>query len=208
MRALILILAAAVVALAISIVHFVDGRSASLHRVGEPFHIGGLIANARGGESAWYREQTSGRVAEYRVVQSPEAPLFSVPFKQIRRRLFDAKGHAYEGPSGATTYAHSLTEHGFLPLTAPEVPDALDRVWILRSIRPDQLTLHKSATSAGETYACWRVDLIDPALPEGQDTVVAWVTTEVPVYGLLKWKRGGETWAFTRGSFAAERGRR
>ena len=34
---------------------------------------------------------------------------------------------------------------------------------------------------------------------KGQDTVVAWVSTEIPVFGLLKWKRGGETWEFMRG---------
>ncbi len=204
MRALILVLAAGVVALAISIVHFVDTRSTAVQRVGEVFHIGALLANAEGGETAWYRERTSGRVAEYRVVQDPKLPPFAVPYKQIGRRLLDARGRPYEGPSGTTSYAHKLTEHGFLPLTAPEVPDALDRVWIIRSIRPDELTLHKTATGSGKTHACWRVDLIDPALPDGQDTVVAWLSAEVPVYGLLKWKRGGETWEFTSGSFVAE----
>lgn len=204
MRALILVLAACVVGLAISIVHFVDTRATSIHRVGDVFHIGALLANAGGGESAWYRERTSGRLAEFHIVQSPKLPPFAVPYKQIRRRLLDARGRPYEGPSGTTTYAHKLTEHGFLPLTAPEVPDALDRVWIIRTIRPAELTLHKTATGSGETHRCWRVDLIDPALPDGQDTVVAWLTAEVPVYGLLKWKRGGETWEFTGGSFVAE----
>lgn len=203
MRALILILAMAVMGLAVSILLRVDERPDYAHRVGELFHIGGLIADAKGGESAWYRENSSGRVAEYRVVQDPALPPFAVPFKQIQRRLMDAKGKPYEGPLGTVTYDHSVTEHGFLPLTAPDVPDALDRVWIIRAIRPDRLALSKGVGAvAAKQQSCWRIDLIDPALPEGQDTVVAWVRTDVPVYGLLKWKRGGETWEFMRGEMA------
>ena len=196
MRALILLLSLAVIGLAVSILLEVDKRGAFAHRVGATFHIGALIADAEGGESAWYRESTSGRVAEYRVVQAPALPPFAVPFKQIQRRLMDPKGQPYEGPLGTVTYDHSLTEHGIFPLTAPEAPEALDRVWIIRAIRPDTVTL----TQSGQTErACWRFDLIDPALPEGQDTVVAWVSKEVPVFGLLKWKRAGETWEFLRG---------
>lgn len=205
MRALILVLALVVIGLAASILYEVDrGRDHGL-RVGAVFHIGGLIADAQGGESAWYRETSSGRVAEYRVVQAPTLPSFAVPFKQIQRRLMDEKGKPYEGPLGTVTYDHQLTKHGFLPLTAPDVPDALDRVWVIRAIRPDRLALGSAGQST--TWPCWRIDLIDPALPDGQDTVVAWVTKDVPVYGLLKWKRGGETWELLRGEMASGAGK-
>ena len=153
----------------------------------------------------------------FRVVLAPQLPEFATPFKQIQRRLMDPKGRPYEGPLGVVTYDHTLTEHGLFPLTAPEAPDALDRIWVIRGIRPDTLTLGPQAggdrfdladlpaadalgpQAGGAVHDCWRVDLIDPALPAGQDTVVAWVSTEIPVFGLLKWKRGGETWEFMRG---------
>ncbi|MDA1194431.1 MAG: hypothetical protein O2894_04540 [Planctomycetota bacterium] len=199
MRALILLLAAAVVALAISIVVEVDTRPSFAQRMGPVFHIGALLANAEGGESAWYRETSSGRSLEYRVVQAPRLPPIAVAYKVVGRRLLDEKGQPYAGAQGSVSYEHKLTDHGFLPLAAPEAPQALDRVWIIRAIRPDSITLDGGG---GTAHACWRVDLIDPALPEGQDTVVAWVSDKVPVYGLLKLKRAGETWEFVRGEFA------
>lgn len=201
MRALILILSLAVIGLAASILLYVDGRGEFSLRAGEVFHVGGLVADAQGGESAWYRESTSGRVTEFRVVQAPPLPDFAVPFKQIQRRAMDARGQPFEGPLGTVTYDHKVTEHGFLPLMAPEAPDALDRVWVIRGIRPDRVMV--GSQGGGRERDCWRIDLIDPALPAGRDTVVAWVSTDVPVYGLLKWKRAGETWEFMRGEMAA-----
>ena len=201
MRALILLLSMAVIGLAVSILLYVDDRGEFAQRSGEVFHVGGLIADAQGGESAWYRESSSGRVAEFRVVQAPQLPAFAVPYKQIQRRLMDSRGRPYEGPLGTVTYDHRLTEHGFLPLTAPEAPEALDRVWVIRGIRPDRIKV--GAQASAKERACWRIDLIDPALPDGQDTVVAWVSTDVPVFGLLKWKRAGETWEFMRGEMGA-----
>ena len=120
MRALILLLSMAVIGLAVSILLYVDKRGDFVHRVGPTFYVGGLLADAQGGESAWYRENTSGRVAEFRVVLAPQLPEFATPFKQIQRRLMDPKGRPYEGPLGVVTYDHTLTEHGLFPLTAPE----------------------------------------------------------------------------------------
>ena len=193
MRALILILAAAVVGLAVSIVLYMDKRPGFVHRVGPTFQVGSLIADARGGEEATYRETTSLDRLTLKVESAPRLPPFVEPYKVIRQFLLDPRGRA-RGDSGAgVAYQHNLTEHGWFPLMAPEVPDALDRVWILRSIRPDKLTLNR------REYDCWRVDLIDPALPEGADTVVAWLNDRIPVFGLLKWKRAGQTWEFQRG---------
>ena len=208
MRALILLLAAIVVALAVALVIRVDRRSAFVQRFGPVFHIGALVADADGGETAVYREKTSGRVMEFKVEQAPLLSPFSAPYLLIRRILKDPRGLVYEGPTSNVAYEHKLTEHGFLPLMAPEVPDALDRVWIIRSIRPERLVLRENPVAGrqDQVYDCWRVDLIDPALPEGSDTVVAWVDARVPVYGLLKWKRNGETWEFVKGAFGARRG--
>jgi hypothetical protein len=116
-----------------------------------------------------------------------------LPYKRIRRELQDPRAGPEPRPDDGVTYDHRLTDHGWFPLMAPEVPEALDRVWIVRSIVPDKLPWND------EERSCWRVDLIDPALPEGSDTVVAWLDERIPVFGLLKWKRAGETWEYMSG---------
>lgn len=188
MRALILILSVVVVGLAAAIVARVDNRPEFVNRIGRRFHVGALLADAQVGEQAVYREKTSLSLMEYRVEEAPKLPQLHVPYKRIRRTLKDPRGTTYAGTAGDQVYSHRLTEHGWFPLTAPEAPEALDRVWVVRSIRPDTLSWQQQERS------CWRVDLIDPALPEGSDTVVAWLDLEIPVYGLLKWTRSGETW--------------
>jgi hypothetical protein len=194
MRALILILAAVVVALAVSIVIYIDERPAFVSRSGPFFYLGSLLADAQKGERAVYRESTSHRSIQFTVEDAPDLPPMFVPYKRIRRERHDARGKAPGQVDDAVSYDHRLTDHGWFPLMAPEVPEALDRVWIVRSIRLTTLQINR------REYECWRVDLIDPALPEGSDTVVAWLHDSVPVYGLLKWKRGGETWEFQGGS--------
>jgi len=196
MRALILILSAAVVALAVSIVLHVDRRPEFISRVGPLFYVGGLLSDAGKGEEAVYREKTSQRMARFTVVDAPRLPPMVAPYKRIRRDTQDARAGTDPGTGESITYDHRLTDHGWFPLLAPQVPDALDRVWIVRSIEPTRLPWK------GAERVCWRVDLIDPALPEGADTVVAWVDQRVPVFGLLKWKRAGKTWEFVQGKAA------
>ena len=197
MRVLILILAAAVVGLAVSIVMHVEQRSGTyIQRVGPLMPIGAMLGNARASEEAEYRETTSYRQVHYRIEQAPRLPPFAVPWKYIRRTLRDARSRVYENAATGVGYKHSLSEHGWFPLMAPEAPDSLDRVWIIRSIRPEKITVSRTE------WDCWRVDLIDPALPQGRDTVVAWLSEKIPVYGLLKWKRAGETWEFVKGKWA------
>jgi hypothetical protein len=193
MRALILVLSAAVVALAVSIVLHVEQRQEFLQRTGPLFYVGTLLADAGKGEEAIYREKTSRQLLRYDVEDAPQLPPMVVPYKRIRREFQDAMGQPAHDGRDTVSYNHRLTDHGWFPLTAPEAPDALDRVWIIRSIERDTLEIDR------RTYHCWRVDLIDPALPEGSDTVVAWLDETVPVFGLLKWKRGGNTWEYQGG---------
>lgn len=196
MRALILILSAVVVALAVSIVLHVHQRPEFVTRVGPEFYVGGLLSDAAKGEEAVYREKTSQRLTRFTVVDAPRLPPMVVPHKRIRREIQDPRAGAEPGSGDSITYDHRLTDHGWFPLLAPEAPDALDRVWVVRSIEPDKLQWNH------EERACWRVDLIDPALPEGSDTVVAWLDERIPVFGLLKWKRGGKTWEYVSGKAA------
>ncbi len=207
MRALILLLAAIVVGLAVLIVRYVEdpaGRGAHdgpryIRRTGPLFYVGALLADGEAGEAATYQEVTSRRLIDFKLEQSPRLPPFAVPYKVIRRVLRDPQGEVYQTPGSSVAYRHRLTDHGWFPLMAPEVPDALDRVWIIRAIEPDRITVGRA------DYDCWRVDLIDPGLPDGADTVVAWLNDKVPVFGLLKWKRAGETWVFKRGTRAPRR---
>lgn len=201
MRALILLLAAAVVALAVLIVLYVDERPGFLNRKGPLFYVGALLADGEAGEAASYQERTSRRFIDFKIEQAPRLPEFAVPYKHIRRVLRDAQGEVYQTAGSSVSYKHTLSDHGWFPLMAPEVPDALDRTWIIRSIEPDRITVNRAE------HDCWRVDLIDPGLPEGSDTVVAWMSEKVPVFGLLKWKRRGETWEFRSGKTAPRRPR-
>ena len=73
---------------------------------------------------------------------------------------------------------------------APGDPDGYDRTWIWTRIRRE-----KVPGPDGREREAWRVDLIDPAIdPEGgADHVVAWLDEDIPVFGLLRWQRGGRT---------------
>jgi len=207
MRALILVLAATIVGLAVLIVRYVEAPAAQgsrdgpryIRRTGPLFYVGALLSDGQAGESATYQEGTSRRLIDFKLEQSPHLPPFAVPYKVIRRVLRDPQGEIYQTPGSSVSYRHRLTDHGWFPLMAPEAPDALDRVWIIRAIKPDHIVI------GHDEYDCWRVDLIDPALPDGADTVVAWLSEKIPVFGLLKWKRRGETWVFKRGTRAPRR---
>lgn len=196
MRVLILILAAGVVALAVSIVLYVDGRGEYVQRTGPLFYVGALIANARASEEVEYQETTTFQQMHFRIEQAPRLPPFATPWKYIRRIMKDARSRTYENAATGVGYRHDVGTHGWFPLMAPEAPDDLDRVWVIRAIHRDQITV------MGEEWDCWRVDCIDPALPDGKDTVVVWMHEQIPVYGILKWKRAGQVWEAVRGKWA------
>ena len=187
MRTLILLLSLGVVALAVSIVIYVDRREPQ-RRSGPLFRVHELLPDAHVGEEVTYREQNDHRRMVFRVEETPVPQMMQAPVIVIRRELLDRAGNRFRDSSASVSYPHSVTNHGWFPLTAPEVPDALDRVWIVQSIRKEKVRWRN------QERECWRVDLIDPALPENADTVVAWLDPEVPVYGLLKWRRMDETW--------------
>jgi hypothetical protein len=196
MRVTILILSGAVVLLAASIVNFVQAREEEGPRLGPLMNLDHMIANARASEEVEYREATSYRQMHFRVEQAPHLPPFATPWKFIRRVLKDARSRTYENAATGVGYRHDVGTHGWFPLMAPQAPDALDRVWVIRAIHQDKITV------MSREWDCWRVDCIDPALPDGKDTVVVWMHEQIPVYGILKWKRAGETWEATRGAWA------
>jgi hypothetical protein len=196
MRVLILVLAAVVVALAVSIVDFVRVRDEAGPRLGPLMNLETMIANARASEEVEYREATTFRQIHYRVEQAPRLPPFATPWKFIRRILKDSRSRTYENAATGVGYRHHGGSHGWFPLMAPGAPDAMDRVWVIRAIHQDKIT------AMSKEWDCWRVDCIDPALPAGKDTVVVWMSDQIPVYGILKWKRAGETWEVTRGAWA------
>lgn len=188
MRALILLLSVIVVALAASIVSYADKRPDVQRRQGKTLPVQALLGDAFPGEEVVYREETSLRRMVFRVEQTPAPAMMQAPHIVIKRLVQDRYGRLYDDPGAVLTYKHKITRHGWFPLTAPEDPDALDRIWVIRSIRPDKIRVRQKERD------CWRVDLIDPALPPEADTVVAWLDPKVPVFGLLKWKRLDETW--------------
>jgi hypothetical protein len=73
---------------------------------------------------------------------------------------------------------------------APADPDGHDRIWIWEHIRRVRMPWQ------GKDRDLWRIDLIDPALPEegGADHVVAWLDESAPVFGLVRWQRRDRTW--------------
>lgn len=188
MRALILGLSALIIGLAVAIVLEVNSRSTPSRRAGAVFRPALLIADALPGEEAVYREQQGrGRTRTFAVTGIvPAAGGTQVPVVNIRQTTRDPR--LPEARRAEVSYGHRVTDHFWFPLTNPRAPEAKDRIWILSRIREDTL-LHQ-----GKERACWRIDLIDPALPKNQEHVVAYVDRTVPVFGLLQWQRGGETW--------------
>ena len=187
MRAAILGLSALIVMLSISIVIEISGRASPGGRKGLKFAVGRMLKDARQGEQAVYREAGGrGRYLTYTVMDEWSATIKRVPTKQIEVTLRDPR----QAPERAqhALYEHRVTDHFWFPLMAPSAPDAKDRVWILRSITRDEILL------GDRIRACWRIDLIDPALPEDAEAVVAWMDETVPVFGLLKWQRRNTVW--------------
>ena len=196
MRALIFALALVIVALAVSVVQEISSRAGPARREGRVFRVHQLITDARPGELVTYREG-GGRRRElsYRVADAPPPGPDSAPVIQIQSYLLDPRLPKSEAIKGG--YQHRLTDHFWFPLTNMDVPDALDRVWVWRSITRDTILV------GDKSRECWKVTLIDPALPQESETVVVWMSEDVPVYGILQWQRRGETWKLIRSEGAS-----
>ncbi len=193
MRALILLLSALVVGLAASIIVYMDRRPGRVH-VGEKFEIRRLLIDSQKGEQAVYRDSATGRLMTWRVNDIRALGSQVEPTRRLYRKLADPMGQALSGPGATAVYWHKVSEHGWFPLTAPHMPQELDRVWIVRGISRETIRWHQ------KELKCWRVDFIDPALPEHQDTVVGWFHRDAPVFGLIQWKRLDATWVLQESS--------
>jgi len=146
-----------------------------------------LVQDARPGETATYRDE-QGETWTFKVEQSMRGGPDHPPRIRIWSTRRDRRGNPL--PGGTQVYDHLPTRHGFMPLMAPADPDGYDRVWVWDRIRRGRISWR------GQPRDLWRIDLIDPALPEagGADHVVAWVDEDVPVFGLVRWQRRGQTW--------------
>jgi hypothetical protein len=195
-RALILVLCAVVVVLTVPVLLHAGGTTRATI-VGERFHPGVLLFDARVGEEATYRDQ-EGNTLVWRVTEilSPEG--HSHERLRIVRRLLDRTGRPMSPQFGEVSYEHDFIRHGWFPLMAPLEPEGLDRLWIWARIRQEKRSVR------GKEWAAWRVDFIDPALEPGADEVRTWFHPEVPVFGLLEWHHYGRTWTLV----ASQRGER
>jgi hypothetical protein len=182
MRALILLESLIVLALAAAILFHTSSPSSAGQ--GERFLASSLLMDAMPGESVLYAAD-DGTSLEFTIGpvnrEGKRGPVFS-----ITRTFRDALRNTPEG--GIVSYAHVLAEHGFFPLMSPEAPGDVDRVWILRRIARDDLSIRN------RTIRCWRLELFDPALPADSDLVQAWYEEKVPVFGLVQWQRGKRKW--------------
>ncbi len=191
MRALILALSILVVGLAVAIVIEISDRS-SVDKSGPTLNVYALLADAAAGESVTYVEQGGSRnQRRYTVMEDIGPEKTGVPEKYIRAQFLDRLGEA-RGKADSVAYRHRVTDHGWFPLMAPNAAEDLDRLWIIRSIRKEEILWQ------GRKHMCWRVDLIDPALPPEAEAVVAWLDETKPVFGLLQWKRLDETWVLAK----------
>jgi len=182
-RALILVLSAAVVALATLIL---------LHRPGPPeegrqFPASRLVSDARRGERVTYRDEVGNTIT---FVVEGAAPGGADREPAIRILVQYLERGGTPTPAGSARYDHLPTRHGLFPLMAPGDPDGYDRVWVWTRIQ------FGAVPWRGTLHPAWRFDLIDPALdPTGDgDHVVAWLDEALPVFGLVRWQRAGHTW--------------
>lgn len=198
MRALILVLSALVVALAVPVLRHVGG-GASEGKPGELLHLGLLIANARPGEEATYRDQ-DGNTLIWSVEARLPAPVASQERIVVRRRLLDNLGRPMDPRWADLAYEHDSARHGWFPLMAPQDPGGLDRLWVWARMRRDVRVIR------GKERACWRIDAVDPGLTEGADEVLCWFDEDAPVYGLVEWHRAGRTWTLVGSKPSGGRG--
>lgn len=188
MRALILFLSLVVVGLSGSIVWELSQRTGTTGPVGEMLVVSRFLQNAGASESAEYVSQ-GGRFLAYRIVNRLEVPDRPLRFEiEVARQVRRQQAAPGEAP---VKYVHDETVHGIFPLMAPEAPERLDRVWIIRSIRREEIVLE------GESLMTWRYDLIDPALDPAAEAIVAWYHEDAPVFGLVRFKRRDETYELT-----------
>ena len=187
MRALILLFSVVVLVLAALIVYpsFAGGRSATGE--GLVFDATRLIADAATGETATYRDE-QGETWTFKVETSIPGGSERAPRIRVWSVRRDRNGNPL--PGGTQVYDHLPARHGLYPLMAPADPDGYDRIWVWDRIRRSTLPWQ------GAPRELWRVDLIDPALPQegGADHVVAWLDESVPVFGLVRWQRRDRTW--------------
>ncbi|MFM8980153.1 MAG: hypothetical protein ACKOSS_06800 [Planctomycetia bacterium] len=191
MRALILLLAGLVVALAIPVLWH-EGGGARQARAGEAFAVGQLVANAQVGEEAVYTDQDGNRLV-WTVERRTDASAGEQQRVMVRRRLYDKSGQLADPRWGDMVYEHDVLRHGWFPLMAPQDPQGYDRLWVWARIRRDQRVVH------GKQQRCWRVDAVDPGLPPEADGVLCWFHEQAPVFGLVEWTRGGRTWTLVGG---------
>ena len=189
MRALILLFSAVVLILAALIVYpsLADGAGDSAPSAGRLFDATRLIADAAAGETATYRDE-HGETWTFKVESAVPGGTERPPRIRIWSTRRDRSGNPL--PGGTHVYDHLPTRHGLYPLMAPADPDGYDRIWIWDRIRRASLPWQ------GASRELWRIDLIDPALPEvgDADHVVAWLDEAVPVFGLVRWQRRDRTW--------------
>ena len=188
MRALILLFSAVVLILAaLIVVPSLGGRSKGSAPTGRVFDATRLIADASAGEYAVYRDER-GETWTFKVETAVPGGAERPPRIRVWSIQRDPAGNPL--PNGSHVYDHLPTRHGLYPLMAPADPDGYDRIWVWDRIRRATLPWQ------GKPKELWRVDLIDPALPQeaGADHVVAWLDESVPVFGLVQWQRRGRTW--------------
>ena len=155
MRALILFLSLLVVGLSGSIVWELSNRPQGNTSAGETLPVNRFLQDAGTTETAQYLSR-SGRFLSYRVVGRIEIPDQPLRFElEVARQVRRNQAAPGEEP---VQYVHDETVHGIFPLMAPEAPDRLDRVWIMRSILREEIVI------GGRSVKAWRFDLIDPGL--------------------------------------------
>ena len=193
MRALIVLCSLVVVVLAAVTLRYVDQHASGRRGEGPRFAIAELVQDAQPGEYAIYREAASGRRVRFVVVERPDTSALGPPYLVIRRDRLGRDGRPLAEAGASISYEHQIVQHAWFPFLSPEVPTEYDRVWSWREISRESLRRR------GKSIETWRVDLVDPTLPDAADSVVAWFDTAVPVYGLLQWRRNNETWIFEQG---------
>jgi hypothetical protein len=179
MRALILLLSLVVAGLALSILlHDAAGADPT-----PTFRAGLFIGDAQAGEEVVYRDQ-NGNTMTFKVESVDPLRADHWPVVHVRRTLADRAGR----PLASDLYAHETIKHFLFPLTAPQDPGGLDRVWVLARLE------RALFEGRGAPRLAWRATCEDPALPPDSSKVVAWLDEKVPVFGLLQWQRGDATW--------------